>query len=134
MFPRPRAEVKFYGIALVLAPVLAVILCPMTTVLFAILNCLGGVSHHNFVCLCMHRLFNLLSIIRLHFSQPFLKIYEYILLWAKIVVNASVTLFYVHLARQVDTIAYVYMYMLFLLYQADWYDVIHTCTYLTHVL
>ncbi len=55
---------------------------------------------------------------------------------SKIVANASVTLFYVHLARQLDTIAYVYMYMymLFLLYQADWYDAIHTCTYLTHVL
>ncbi len=47
---------------------------------------------------------------------------------SKIVANASVTLFYVHLARQLDTFAY------FLLYQADWYDAIHTCTYLTHVL
>ncbi len=49
---------------------------------------------------------------------------------SKIVANVSVTLFYVHLARQLDTIAYVYMYMLFLLYQADWYDAIN----FTHVL
>ena len=36
--------------------------------------------------------------------------FEYILLWqSKIVANASVTLFYVHLARQLDTIGYVHV-------------------------